>query len=205
MIEDSGNDHPGTYTTSLCNVTAGPFTSAGDLNGGPIVSADVKTGTMSGIGDIDGYTFTGTNGNRVLIDAVATAGAGYNTGDLLVSAGRRDLRHVVGRRRSTRLPAHRHRNLDHSDRGLRQRHRRRLQHVALERHRRPAHQRQRHRRRRHRLQRHQDRAIPAGCGLRRVHVHGIDRQSRRHGRALPPEPARTTRRSRSTPRAAARP
>ncbi len=79
VIEDSGNDHPGTYTASLCNVTAGPFTSAGDLNGGPIVSNEIKTGTTSGIADIDGYTFTGTNGNRVLIGGVLTSGANYNT------------------------------------------------------------------------------------------------------------------------------
>jgi len=34
---------------------------------------------MSGVGDFDVFTFAGTNGNRVLIDAVATGGAGFNT------------------------------------------------------------------------------------------------------------------------------
>jgi len=79
VVEDTGNDNPGTYVISMFDLTAGPYTSPGDLDGGPIVSADIKSGTMSGIGDVDCYTFAGTIGQRVLIDAIATAGAGFNT------------------------------------------------------------------------------------------------------------------------------
>jgi hypothetical protein len=79
VIEDSGNDNTGTYTLSMVDVTSGPYTDGGDLDGGAMTSADVKTGTMSGVGDMDVFTFAGTNGNRVLIDAVATGGAGFNT------------------------------------------------------------------------------------------------------------------------------
>jgi hypothetical protein len=60
-------------------VNAGPFTDVADLNGGPIVSNDIKSGTTSGVADMDGYQFAGTNGNRVLIGSVLTAGTDYNT------------------------------------------------------------------------------------------------------------------------------
>jgi hypothetical protein len=79
LVEEYGNDHSGTYTVSLMNVTAGPYTSGGDTNGGTIVSNDVTTGSMSGVGDIDAYTFNGTFGQRFLVIAMATGGAGYNT------------------------------------------------------------------------------------------------------------------------------
>ncbi len=75
VIEDSGLDHTGAYTLSFVNVTAGPFTDGSDMNGGPIVSNEIKSGTMSGVADIDGYTFTGTNGNRVLLGGVTTSGS----------------------------------------------------------------------------------------------------------------------------------
>ena len=79
LVEDYGNDNTGPYTVSMLNLTAGPLTSPGDTDGGPIASADVKTGTMSGVGDLDAFTFIGAFGDRVLIDAVATSGAGFNT------------------------------------------------------------------------------------------------------------------------------
>jgi hypothetical protein len=75
VVEDSGNNEAGAYTLSFVNVNAGPFTDGSDLNGGPIVSNEIKSGTMSGIADIDAYTFTGTNGNRVLLGGVATSGS----------------------------------------------------------------------------------------------------------------------------------
>ena len=79
VVEDYGNDHTGTYTISFLNLTAGPLTGSGDSDGGPIASAAVKTGSMSGVADLDAYTFTGTAGDRVLVDCVATSGAGFNT------------------------------------------------------------------------------------------------------------------------------
>lgn len=79
VMEDYGNDNPGGYTISYLNLTAGPLTGGGDPDGGPITSASVKTGSISGVGDLDAFTFTGTIGDRILIDGVATAGAGFNT------------------------------------------------------------------------------------------------------------------------------
>ncbi|NOT32643.1 MAG: T9SS type A sorting domain-containing protein [Candidatus Eisenbacteria bacterium] len=75
VVEDFANDHTGTYTLSYLNVTAGPFTIAGDLDGGPIASNEIKTGTVSGVGDMDAFTFSGTSGQRVLFVGVATGGA----------------------------------------------------------------------------------------------------------------------------------
>ncbi len=79
VVEDYNNDNAGAYTISFLNMSVGPFTSAGDPDGGPIVSAQVKSGTISGVADVDTYTFTGAIGDRVIIDAVATGGASFNT------------------------------------------------------------------------------------------------------------------------------
>jgi FlgD Ig-like domain len=79
VVEDYGDDNAGAYTLSFLNMTAGPFTSASDSDGGPITSAQVKSGSMSAVGDLDAYTFTGATGDRIIIDAVATGGAGFNT------------------------------------------------------------------------------------------------------------------------------
>jgi hypothetical protein len=79
VIEEYGGDNTGSYTVSMLNLTAGPLTNGADTNGGPIASAEVRGGSMSGVGDLDAYTFAGNIGERVLIDAVATGGAGFNT------------------------------------------------------------------------------------------------------------------------------
>jgi hypothetical protein len=79
VMEDYGNTNTGNYTIAYMNATSGPYTGGGDTDGGAIVSADVKNGTTSGAGDMDVYTFSGTAGNRVLIDVVETAGVGYNS------------------------------------------------------------------------------------------------------------------------------
>ncbi|HET6349318.1 MAG TPA: hypothetical protein VFH88_09580, partial [Candidatus Krumholzibacteria bacterium] len=79
VVEDVGNDDTGTYTVSYVNLTAGPLTDGSDADGGPITSAAVKSGTISGVADLDAFTFSGNSGDRVLIDAVATAGASFNT------------------------------------------------------------------------------------------------------------------------------
>jgi len=77
VIEDYGNDNPGAYTMSLVDLTSGPYTSGSDVDGGAIASSTVKTGTTSGVGDLDVYTFTGNAGQHVLIDFAKTAGASY--------------------------------------------------------------------------------------------------------------------------------
>src|SRR4029079_17358537 len=79
VVEDYGHDNAGAYSVSFLNMTAGPFTSGSDPDGGAMTSAQVKSGTMSAVGDLDTYTFTGAIGDRVIIDAVATGGASFNT------------------------------------------------------------------------------------------------------------------------------
>ena len=79
VVEDYGDDNAGTYTLSYVNLTAGPLTDGADTDGGPMASAQVKTGTISGVGDLDAFTFSGTFGQRVIVDCVATGGASYNS------------------------------------------------------------------------------------------------------------------------------
>ncbi len=78
-VEDVGLNDAGTYNLTFLNLTAGPLTSGGDADGGPIVSGEIKTGSNATTSDMDAFTFTGTAGNRVLVGAIATAGASYNT------------------------------------------------------------------------------------------------------------------------------
>jgi hypothetical protein len=78
VIEDLGNDHTGTYTLSVVDVTSGPFSGVGDT-GGQTYSNDITAGGMSGVCDIDAYRFFGSNNDRVRISAVATSGGGFNT------------------------------------------------------------------------------------------------------------------------------
>ena len=78
VLHDNGFDHTGSYTVAIMNITSGPHTSGGDADGAAIVSAQVTGGTTSAVGDIDVFTFSGLAGDRVLIDGVATGGAGYN-------------------------------------------------------------------------------------------------------------------------------
>lgn len=78
-IQDIGLSHSGTYSLTFVNITAGPLTSGGDADGGPIASASVATGQINAISDLDAFTFTGTAGSRVLIGAVATSGVSFNT------------------------------------------------------------------------------------------------------------------------------
>jgi FlgD Ig-like domain len=75
VVQDQNMVNSGTYAISYLNVTAGPLTSGSDLDGGPILSGSIKTGTMSGPGDLDGFTFTGNSGDHVILGAVTTAGA----------------------------------------------------------------------------------------------------------------------------------
>jgi hypothetical protein len=79
VLEDYGDDNTGPYTLSYLNVTAGPLTDGSDANGGPIVSNQVVSGTMSGVADLDAYTFSATYGQRIVVDAVATGGVNFNT------------------------------------------------------------------------------------------------------------------------------
>jgi hypothetical protein len=75
LLQDQTLTNTGTYAISFLNVTAGPFTDGSDPDGGPIASGSIKTGTMSGPGDLDGFTFTGNNGDHVILAAVTTSGA----------------------------------------------------------------------------------------------------------------------------------
>ncbi len=105
VVEDFNNDDTGTYTISMMNVTAGPYTNGSDLDGGAIVSADAKTGTMSGVGDIDCFTFSGTNGQRVIMDAVTTAGSLNTTIVLYAPSGATWLTYTFADRLEAQLNA----------------------------------------------------------------------------------------------------
>lgn len=87
LIEDAGLNETGTYEFTMLNVTAGPLTTPTDADGGPIASAQVKTGQMNAGSDMDAFTFTGTLGDRVLIGALATGGAGFNSSVTLYPPG----------------------------------------------------------------------------------------------------------------------
>jgi hypothetical protein len=73
-IEDSGLDTPGGYNIALLNVTAGPWTTAGDLDGGSIIPATPVAGQANPIADFDGFRFYGQSGDMAQIAAVATSG-----------------------------------------------------------------------------------------------------------------------------------
>jgi hypothetical protein len=74
VVQDQSLYHTGTYDLSYVNVSAGPFTSVADEDGGPIASGSIKTGTISGPCDLDTYTFQGSSGDHVVLAAVTTSG-----------------------------------------------------------------------------------------------------------------------------------
>jgi hypothetical protein len=74
VVQDQSLLNTGTYTVSYLNLTAGPLTSVSDPDGGPIVSGSIKTGTISGPGNVDAYTFSGSSGDHVILAAVTTSG-----------------------------------------------------------------------------------------------------------------------------------
>src|SRR5262249_52496375 len=86
VVQDQTQLNTGTYELSYLNVTAGPLTSGEDPDGGPIASASSATGTISGPGDLDAFTFTGTTGDHVIVGAVPTAGS-LNTNITLYPPG----------------------------------------------------------------------------------------------------------------------
>jgi hypothetical protein len=75
VISDYYLTNTGTYSVTFLNVTAGPFTSGPDPDGGAIASAEVKAASFQTAPDFDAFTFTGTANQRVLIDAVNTSGS----------------------------------------------------------------------------------------------------------------------------------
>jgi hypothetical protein len=86
VVQDQSLTHTGTYTLSYLNVSAGPFTNGSDPDGGPIAPGSIKTGTISGPGDLDAYTFVGSNGDHVIVGAPATSGT-LNTNMTLYPPG----------------------------------------------------------------------------------------------------------------------
>jgi len=78
VVEDYANDNAGTYSLMRLNITSGAFTSAGDLNGGPIASNQIIAGNIA-LGDVDGFQFNAYKNSRVLLSAIATAGVGFDT------------------------------------------------------------------------------------------------------------------------------
>ncbi len=79
VVEDYGNTHTGTYSLTLMNLTAGPFTSVSDPDGGAIVSDETRVASFQTTPDFDVYTFDGTAGDRVIIASVVTSGTPNTT------------------------------------------------------------------------------------------------------------------------------
>src|SRR5690606_37084246 len=84
---ESGYDQAGAYALSLLNVTAGPYSDANDPDGGPLASAEVRTGNSHVVSDFDAFTFSATMGDRVLLAAPSTGGSGHNTNITLYPPG----------------------------------------------------------------------------------------------------------------------
>ncbi|MEZ4649118.1 MAG: FlgD immunoglobulin-like domain containing protein [Candidatus Eisenbacteria bacterium] len=79
VIEDWQNDHSGTYSLSLLNVTSGPHTTGADPDGGAIASSQILAGTFGTAPDFDAFTFSGASGDRVLLAAVKSAAGSHDT------------------------------------------------------------------------------------------------------------------------------
>src|SRR5262249_42056882 len=87
VIEDDNLTDTGNYSLSFLNLTVGPLTTVSDPDGGPIASAEARTGQMNVVGDFDAFTFSGTAGDRVLVGALAIGGASFNTSISLYPPG----------------------------------------------------------------------------------------------------------------------
>jgi hypothetical protein len=79
VIEDQNLGETGTYALTWLNVSAGPYTAAGDPDGGSIGSDEIRTGTIGTIPDIDAFTIAGAAGDRIVVGGAATGGASFNT------------------------------------------------------------------------------------------------------------------------------
>jgi hypothetical protein len=75
VVEDNSDDTPGSYNLCVLDANAGPFTSAGDTDGGPILVGLNVAGTINALADFDGFTFTGHAGQTAALTAITTSGA----------------------------------------------------------------------------------------------------------------------------------
>src|SRR5678816_284387 len=71
VIEDLNFGDTGTYALTWLDVTAGPYTTGGDLDGGPITSDQIRTGTIGTIPDLDVYWFPAAAGDNAVAVAYA--------------------------------------------------------------------------------------------------------------------------------------
>ncbi len=69
-----GLNDAGTYNLTFLNVTAGPLTSATDLDGGALPFADSKSGTINNNSDLDAFTVPVTTGDRLVGALQKTSG-----------------------------------------------------------------------------------------------------------------------------------
>ncbi len=79
VVQDFFMTNAGNYTASLMNVSAGPYTTGSDTNGGSIASAEVKSATFGSLTDMDAWSFSATNGDRVLFSTVLTPAGSADT------------------------------------------------------------------------------------------------------------------------------
>jgi hypothetical protein len=87
LLEDQGLNDTGSYDVTILDVTSGPLTTVADPDGGPIASAEVKSGQINQDVDLDAFTFTGSAGDEVVIGAIHTGGGSMNTNITLYPPG----------------------------------------------------------------------------------------------------------------------
>jgi len=74
VVHDNGFDQSGSYRLTLLKMP-GSVTSEEDPDGGAIASGETASGTIGLASDLDAFQFCGEVGDRVIISAIATAGA----------------------------------------------------------------------------------------------------------------------------------
>ena len=105
VVSDYFTAHPGSYSLSFLNVSKGPWTTGADLDGGPIVSSEVRSGTFSAPPDFDGWTFTGTAGDRVVITTATTGGSSTAYVSVYPPGGGAPLTATANNRADIQLPS----------------------------------------------------------------------------------------------------
>jgi hypothetical protein len=74
VIEDLGDNDPGSYVVAFLALSAGPLSSVADPDGVTLVTPGAASGQISPAPDFDAYRFSGSIGDTVHVSAVATAG-----------------------------------------------------------------------------------------------------------------------------------
>lgn len=73
VIQDWVPSAVGEYTLSVLRIP-GTVTSSGDMDGGPVVSGDARTGTINTTSDMDAFQISCKAGDQLMVSAVTTSG-----------------------------------------------------------------------------------------------------------------------------------